>query len=114
MTQPQPELEKCFRHLGVDSGFKIEQTLQLNEGSSKLYDTRILRYLRTTPWTGFKLARLNPEQQDRLLRPLGLRRAFNKPVQWDEESLALVRERVQPDSRRFLEAAGKAHDFWRI
>lgn len=113
-ANPQPELEKCFRHLGVDSRFRAQRALRLNEGSSKYYDTRILRYIRSKPWSGFKLARLNPEQQDRLLIPLGLRRAFNKPIAWDARSLAMVREQVAPDARRFLEAFGKPADFWEI
>ena len=112
--EPQREMEKCFRHLGVDHSFRVKDQLRLNEGSSKYYDTRILRYLRSNPWSGFPLARLNPEQQDRLLRPLRLRRAFTRPVEWDKDSLALVRERVLPDARKFLEAYGKPADFWQI
>jgi hypothetical protein len=112
--QPQQEMQRCFSHLGVDCGWKVVEDLRLNEGSSKLYDTRILRYFRSTPWSGFRLARLSPEAQDRLLRPLGLRRAFGKPVHWDKESMALVRQQVLPDARRFLEAFGKPPDFWRI
>ena len=50
--QPQAEMEKCFLHLGVDSKFAIATALRLNEGTSKLYDTRVLRYLRTRPWSG--------------------------------------------------------------
>ena len=110
--QPQREMEKCFRHLGVDPGFQVQQALRLNKGSSKLYDTRILRYIRSKPWTGFKLARLSPEQQDRILKPLGLRREFSKPVQWDDRSMAMVRDKVMPDARKFLEAFGKPADFW--
>lgn len=111
---PQPEMEKCFRHLGVDSNFQTVDELHLNEGSSKLYDTRILRYLRTKPWSGFRLARLSPEAQDKLLQPLWLRRAFTRPVQWDDKSMAMVREQVLPDSKRFLQSYGKSQDFWRI
>ena len=111
---PQQELEKCFSHLGVDPGFKIVEELRLNRGSSKLYDTRILRYIRSKPWSGFKLAKLNPEQQDRLLRPLGLRRPFSKPVHWSEKSLSLVRETVQPDAQKFLQDWGKPVDFWQF
>jgi len=111
---PQREMEKCFRHLGVDSGFQITRELRLNEGTSKLYDTRILRYFRTRQWSGLQLARLELGEQDRLLRPLGLRRPFSKPVVWDERSLAIVRERVLPDAHKFLEAYGKPRDFWQI
>lgn len=113
-SDPQREMEKCFRHLGVDSGFRTTREVSLNEGSSKLYDTRILRRFRTWQWSGLQLARLELEQQDRLLRPLGLRRPFSRPVVWDEQSLALVRERVLPDARKFLEAYGKPPDFWQI
>lgn len=112
--QAQPELEKCFRHLGVDGNFQLEKEMRLNEGSSKLYDTRILRYLRTRPWSGFKLAKLDPEAQDRLFSPLGLRRPFRKPVRWDEQSLAMVRDQVLPDSTKFLETYGKPRDFWQM
>ncbi len=112
--QPQQELARCFRHLGVDPDFQIVQALRLNEGSSKLYDTRILRYIRSKPWSGFKLAKLDPEQQDRLLRPLGLRRPFKAPVQWDARSMAMVRESVLPDARKFLAAYGKPPDFWQF
>lgn len=113
-TQPQREMEKCFRHLGVDDSFQVQEELRLNRGSSKYYDTRILRYIRSKPWSGFKLARLSPEQQDRLLIPLGLRRVFKKPVQWDARSLDMVREQILPDSQRFLAAYGKSADFWEI
>lgn len=113
-ADPQAEMAKCFRHLGVDSGFRVQQAPRLNRGSSKYYDSRILRHIRSKPWTGFKLARLNPEQQDRLLIPLGLRRPFKRPIQWDARSLAMVREQVAPDARRFLQAFGKPADFWEI
>ena len=113
-ADPQAEMAKCFRHLGVDSGFRVQQAPRLNRGSSKYYDSRILRHIRSKPWTGFKLARLNPEQQDRLLIPLGLRRPFKRPIQWDTRSLAMVREQVAPDARRFLQAFGKPADFWEI
>ncbi len=111
---PQREMARCFSHLGVDSRFRVDRDLRLNEGSNKYYDTRILRYFRTRNWSGLRLARLDPEQQDRLLRPLRLRRAFRKPIEWDPRSLAMVRERVLPDARKFLEAWGKPPDFWQI
>jgi hypothetical protein len=114
VRQPQQEVAKAFRHLGVEAEFRIDGNLRLNEGSSKLYDTRILRLIRSKPWSGYKLARLNPEQQDRLLKPLGLRRAFSRPVQWDAASIAMVREQVMPDSQRFLAAYGKPPDFWKF
>ena len=110
--EPQRELQKSFKHLGVDTQFQVREELRLNTGSSKYYDTRILRYIRSKPWSGFKLARLNPEQQDQLLQPLRLRRPFVKPIVWDERSKAMVRDSVLPDAKKFLEAFGKSADFW--
>jgi len=110
--QPQRELARCFKHLGVDDEFQVKEEVRLNKGSSKYYDTRILRYIRSKPWSGFKLARLDPEQQDRLLQPLRLRRPFVKPIQWDERSRAMVRDSVLPDAKKFLAAFGKKADFW--
>tara|TARA_R110001592_G_scaffold215025_2_gene468315 strand:+ start:94483 stop:95343 length:861 start_codon:yes stop_codon:yes gene_type:complete len=110
--QPQREMEKCFHHLGVDAEFQIREELRLNKGSSKHYDTRILRYIRSKPWSGFKLARLSPEQQERLLRPLRLRRPFVKPIVWDERSREMVRGSVLPDAKEFLHAFGKNANFW--
>ncbi len=112
--QPRLELEKCFRHLGVDPDFAVPQVPRLNEGGSKLYDTALLRHLRARPWLAPALARFSREQQDSLFRPLGLRRAFTGPVPWDERAMAMVREQIVPDARRFLERCGKAADFWQF
>ncbi len=98
--------------MGVDIGFRVKEEIRLNKGSSKYYDTRVLRYIRSKPWSGFKLARLNPEQQDRLLQPLRLRRPFTQPVKWDERSKTMVRDFVVPDAKKFLTAFGKSVDFW--
>lgn len=109
---PQRELRRCFKHLGVDEGFAVDGQVRLNEGRSKFYDSRLLRYLRTQPWSGFKLAKLSPEAQDRILVPTGLRRAFRHPVQWDAEATAMVQASVVPDARHFLQAYGKPEGFW--
>jgi len=111
---PQRELARCFRHLGVDDSFEVGDSPRLNEGSSKYYDTRLLRWARNTPTFGFRLAAMTPAQQDRLLKPLGLRRRFRKRVRWSDRALAIVRERVMPDARRFLAAYGKPEDFWQF
>tara|TARA_R110002110_G_scaffold415765_2_gene655173 strand:- start:20713 stop:21579 length:867 start_codon:yes stop_codon:yes gene_type:complete len=108
------EMRRCFKHLGVDPDFQVAAGVRLNQGSQKVYDSRLLRALRSHPWTGFKLARFSPEQQDRVLRPLGLRPAFSKPVQWDAASLQLLEERVMPDSREFLAAYGKQPGYWEM
>ena len=109
---PQRELARCFRHLGVDDAFVVDDQVRLNEGRSKFYDSRLLRYLRTRPWSGFKLAKLSPEAQDRILVPTGLRRPFRRPVTWDARAIAMVQETVLPDARRFLQAYGRPEGFW--
>ena len=113
MQRPQHELARCFRHLGIDDSFEVDSGVKLNQGSSKLYDTRLLRYLRNNLMVGTKLAKLSPEAQDRLLRPIGLRRPFSGVIQWDSDSIKMVQERVIPDSKMFLEAYGKPRSFWR-
>ena len=113
IRQPQHELARCFRHLGIDDTFEVDTGVKLNQANSKLYDTRILRYLRNHPRLGMRLAKLNPEAQDRLLRPIGLRRPFSSAIKWDSDSVSLVREQVIPDSKVFLERYGKPVDFWR-
>ena len=112
---PEPALRNSFAHLGVDPDFPVETGLHLNQGSAKLYDTRLLRRIRNWPPTGMRLAKIHPFAQDRFLRPLGLRRAFGKkPVDWDPEARRQVNERVIPDAKRFLEAFGKPADFWKL
>ena len=109
---PQYEMARCFRHLGIDDSCKVDPGVRLNEGTSKLYDSRLLRYLRNRPSSGHALASLDPETQDKWLRPLGLRRPFKDSIEWDRESIALVEAQVLPDSQRFLAAYGKPPDFW--
>jgi Sulfotransferase domain len=109
---PQQALARCFRHLGLDDSHEADVDVRLNEGSSKLYDSRLLRYLRNQGKTGPALARVGPQTQDRWLQPLGLRRHFRDTIQWDRESIAIVEERVLPDSRQFLASYGKPADFW--
>ena len=109
---PEQELVRCFRHLGVDDTFTVDHTLKLNEGRSKVYDSRLLRYLRTHRWFGPRLARLSPVHQDRILIPTGLRRRFRGSVEWDDKAIEMVRESVMPDSLDFLQAYGKPPEFW--
>lgn len=112
--QPQYELSRCFRHLGVAADVTVASAVQLNEGESKLHDVPLLRRLRASPRGGPLLARLKQEQQDVLLRPLGLRRPFKAGVAWDDAARAMVEEMVLPDAVQFLRAYGKPADFWAL
>lgn len=113
IKEPVAELTRCFTHLGVDPGFAVDVDIHLNRGSTKLYDSRLLRYMRNRPATGLRLAKIDPRTQDKFLRPIGLRRPFGKqPITWDEQARSRLEKTVIPDSRRFLEAYGKPADFW--
>jgi hypothetical protein len=113
VAHPERELRRCFEFLGVDPEPAARIPLeQLNAQEQKLYDTRFLRYLRTHRFWGFKLAKLSPPQQDRLLRPLGLRRPFTRPIAWQPETLAWLANSLQDDITQFLALQGKTLDVW--
>lgn len=107
-------LSQCLSHIGLDIE-KIPDTLpiSLNSGDQKLYDTLLFRFLRNNRFTGPKLAKLEGARQDRLFAPLHLRRPFGKKkVHWDQCSLNIFREKIAPDSLKFLEFYGKPASFW--
>ena len=115
MRDPARELARCFAHLGVDENFRVDADVHLNKGSAKLYDSRLLRFLRNRPSTGPRLAKVHPHTQDKYFRPLGLRRPFHKKsIAWDARAQAMAEDTVIPDARRFLAAFGKPVDFWTL
>lgn len=107
-------LEQCLNHLGLDmAGFSKRNTISLNAGESKLYDTRFFRLLRTNSLIGPHLAKLTGPKQDRIFAPLKLRRPFGKrPLVWDEYATEVFQKEIIPDSLRFLEHYGKPASFW--
>ncbi|MDH0892826.1 MULTISPECIES: sulfotransferase domain-containing protein [unclassified Pseudomonas] len=113
--EPQRVLGQCYEFLGVDSGFvnAVASTTQLNAGEEKLYDTRLLRYLRTHGRTGFKIASIPIPTQDKLFRRLGLRRPFTKPIRWSEEARARVVDTLKADIAELLAYCGRPADFWK-
>ncbi len=107
-------LNQCFAHLGLDmANYSGAESINLNAGERKLYDTRPYRFLRTNQFTGKWLAKLKGPEQDRIFEPLGLRRSFGKkPLHWDSYSSEVFRQEVIPDSLKFLEFYGKQPNFW--
>lgn len=107
-------LSQCLSHLGLDmTKLPDMQSINLNAGEKKLYDTLLYRFLRTNRFTGPKLAKLAGPEQDRIFAPLRLRRSFGKKtIRWDQYSLDIFREEVVPDSLKFLEFYGKPASFW--
>jgi hypothetical protein len=113
-ANPQEQLKRCFQHIGVDDSFEItNKETKLNAGSSKLYDTRLLRAIRNNSFLGPKLAKINAKDQDKYLRPFMLRRPFKKPVQWDKKAIEALNTKILPNTKEFLNLYEKPVDFWR-
>jgi Sulfotransferase domain len=110
------ELKGCFEHIGVDPARTPEfEDLRLNSGSQKLYDTRLMRYLRGNIVFGPQIAKIDPAAQDKLFSRLLLRKPFKgAPIVWDEQALAAYRELVVPEARKFLKLCDKPPEFWQL
>ncbi len=112
-ADPEIIIKSCFEFLGVDSTLPIDSLeLQLNTGSKKLYDTKVLRKLRNNPHTGLKLARIPIDTQNNLFKALGLRRTFRQAIEWDEDTLTSVKNTLKEDIAQFLHHYGKTIEFW--
>jgi hypothetical protein len=112
-TDLHNQLKRCFRHIGVDESFEIANTTtRLNTGESKLYDTKLLRYLRNHKTIGPRIAKIGLQEQDKLFRKCGLRIPFTKSVVWDSEAISEVTKKVLPNTQEFLALYGKSKDFW--
>jgi hypothetical protein len=107
---------RCIEHLGLTPyDYSEVGKPRLNRGQDKLYDTRLLRYVRNNRYLGPRLARIGPFQQDKLLAPLKLRLAFGRrAIHWDEESQRRLRQEVYPDALAFLDFYGKDPSFWGV
>ena len=107
------QLKRCFRHIGVDDSFEIaDTTTRLNTGESKLYDTRLLRYMRRHRITGPRIAKISLQEQDKVFRKWGLRKPFKEPIMWDSEAIKEVTNKVLPNTQEFLALYGKPKDYW--
>jgi hypothetical protein len=113
--QPAVELARCFKFLGVDPSVRIENLdRRLNPGAAKLYDSRLMRFIRTHGWTTRLWNRLSEPRRAQLTKALGLRKPFKGPVQWDAETRAWLIEQIGDDARRFLAHCGKPVDYWEL
>ncbi|SIS13219.1 Sulfotransferase domain-containing protein [Aquipseudomonas alcaligenes] len=111
---PQQELERCYIFLGVDASYRNPSAgAQLNSRDEKLYDTRLLRLLRTNKFTGYKLAKLSIPQQDRIFTRIGLRRPFTTPLQWTPATKQMVVEHLRDDIQQLLHYCEKPADYWK-
>lgn len=110
---PQRELARCFEFLGVDPSFRVRDVARReNSGEEKLYDSWLMRFIRSHRRLNRYWGRMEPQQQDRWGRRLGLRRPFRGPVRWRREDYQWVIDQIADDARQFLAFYGKPADFW--
>lgn len=109
-------MDRVFSHLGLDPSEASHPGFppQLNSTSERFHDTKLLRRLRSNGVVGPRLARLRYEEQERLLRPLRLRRPFargHRPS-WSAQALEIFRDEIVPDALEFARAFGLPQRGW--
>ncbi len=87
---------------------------RLNASSTKLYDSGLMRRIRTTNFTNQLWERLSVDSFSGLWRLLGLRKPFQGPVEWDPVVFDRVMQEIAQDARQFLQHYGKPLDFWEL
>jgi hypothetical protein len=112
--QPALAYQACLKFLGVPSEPLMIREHRLNAASTKMCDTKLMRWIWTNPyasrwWNCFSL-----RQQEKLMRCLRLRKRFTAEIEWDAQAQAVFDRVVKPDSRKFLTHFGKTPDFWSI
>jgi hypothetical protein len=111
--QPAVELARCFEFLGVTPSARIASThRRLNPGDAKLYDSRLMRFMRVHPRRSRRWEQLPNRWTARLEKWLRLRRPFTGPIEWDAETLEWFLHRVGDEARQFLTYCGAPPDFW--
>jgi hypothetical protein len=114
-ARPAEELARCFRFLGVDPSAHIgDSARRLNPGEKKMYDSRLMRFLRTRRWIPRWWGALPESWRTRCIKWLGLRKPFSGPIHWDADARAWLVERIAADARQFLAYCGKPADFWKL
>lgn len=112
-SQTEEELVKCFKFLGVDPAIPVASlSARLNAGSSKLYDSRLLRKIRNNRFTGIPLSKIPVATQDRVFSRVGLRRKFTDPISWKPETKYWLLSQLQEEMSAFLDYAGKPSNYW--
>jgi hypothetical protein len=113
MKDPAPILQRCFRFLGVNPSIDISNlNRNLNSASDKLYDTRLMRAIRTNRLGSRVWNSISLSSRDRIESTFRLRKPFREKVHWDQKTLNFVREQLEDDAGAFLEFYGKPADFW--
>ena len=111
-NNPKEILQRCFEFIGVDPKFVVELSeTKLNQGSQKMYDTKLMRFIRTHKLTN-KIYQQLPKQIHQIITPL-MRRCFgNEEIYWEPSFREYFINQISNDVQKFLEACGKPSDFW--
>ncbi|WP_303904048.1 sulfotransferase domain-containing protein [Thiohalomonas denitrificans] len=109
---PQRELNKCFRHIGVDSEVKVEGLHQpRNRAGSHRDDRFLLRLARSQPF--FHHAKnLVPERAKTLLKGIFTRKHHPPSVEWDTSLRDDLTAEFRKDARQLLQYCHKDPDYW--
>lgn len=111
VASPQGELKRCFTHLGVDPDVDVEDPHRARNRSGDFRRDRpigrwlrnagvIARARRSVPKWVFSVGKAALTRPDRFT------------VRWAPDVKREVLDRLEGDSRRFLEYCGKPGDFW--
>ena len=85
---------------------------KLNAGSTKYYDTELLRAIHRNHWTNRFWQKMRFPKQERWGRRLGLRRPITQPVEWSPHMRQMLFEELGEEARQFLSFYGKPSDYW--
>lgn len=111
--QPETEVRRCFEFLGLDPNVPLTDVdRRSNPGQAKEYDTAAMRFIRRHRSLRQLWNRIDRDGRRQLARRLGLRRRFDRPVNWSAAAVDRVRQAVAADCDRLLAYAGKSPDFW--
>lgn len=94
---------RCYNFLGLTSLTLSEQDLpHENAGETKLYDSRVYRWLRRNAVTGNLLSKVSIKKQDDYAKRIGLRRPFTHAVSWDKKADDIFQRQLVPDIEKFI------------
>lgn len=115
--QPQRELSRIFRHIGVDTTFVPDEPgRQRNAADQHRRKGRLARAVAAGLRRLDGYERLRRSIPDWLRRPLKsvLTQPFDASADWDPDALDMVRAYYREDSRQLLHHCGKPLDYWKL
>lgn len=112
IADPHQTVKCCFKFLGVDTNFSIDNAYQSKHTRASLpKDTWLWSILRNTP-IGRWARRIFPEDIKGIFRGF-LRKKLNKVYpQWNQVTLEWAKDMVESDAQQLLKYAGKDESFW--